>query len=156
MNNIEKIQFLIGQQLRELRLEAGYKSYEQFAFEKKISRIQYWKMENGSNFTLKSLLKILDAHEMSFEDFMKNFIVNSNHKSTQGNNLDFLIRASGLNKKDFALSLGQKNTSLINQVIYNNQNISTTFEKKIKEVYPKLYNKFFEKELSKNKLERKL
>jgi hypothetical protein len=37
-------------------------------------------------------------------------------------------------------------------VVYNHQNISTTFEKNIKEVYPKLYNEYFEKELSKNKV----
>ena len=53
MNNTEEISFLIGKKLKELRLKAGFKSYEQFAYEKKISRIQYWKMEMAAILRLK-------------------------------------------------------------------------------------------------------
>ena len=42
MNDLDEISCKVGIALRSLRLEAGYKSYEQFAFEHGISRIQYW------------------------------------------------------------------------------------------------------------------
>jgi len=41
-----------------LRISAGYKSYEVFAWDNKISRIQYWKME-----------KVLDAHKIRMDFF---------------------------------------------------------------------------------------
>ena len=70
MNDNNLISKEVGSALKSLRKKAGYKSYEQFAFDNKMSRIQYWKMENGTNFTLKSLTKILDIHEKDFFDFM--------------------------------------------------------------------------------------
>lgn len=45
----------IGERIKSLRINAGYKSYEVFAWENNLSRIQYWKMEKGTNCTLKSL-----------------------------------------------------------------------------------------------------
>lgn len=59
----------LGKRIKELRIEAGYKSYEVFAWENSLSRIQYWKMEKGTNCTLKSLHKILEIHQLSFSDF---------------------------------------------------------------------------------------
>ena len=56
----------IGNKLREIRINAGFDSYETFAYENDLSRIQYWKMENGTNFTIKSLLKILNIHGIDF------------------------------------------------------------------------------------------
>ena len=41
MNDLDEITCKVGIALRSLRIEAGYKSYEQFAFEYGISRIQY-------------------------------------------------------------------------------------------------------------------
>ena len=52
-----------------MRIEKGFTSYENFAIEHGISRMQYWRMEKGTNFTFESLLKILDAHEMSLSEF---------------------------------------------------------------------------------------
>lgn len=60
---------VIGKKLRELRISAGYRSYEVFAWENSLSRIQYWKMEQGTNCTLKSLQKILKIHEISYQEF---------------------------------------------------------------------------------------
>lgn len=61
----------IGRKLKELRLEKGYVSAEFFAWEHKIPRVQYWRMEKGTNFTMSSLLKILDAHNMTLEEFFR-------------------------------------------------------------------------------------
>lgn len=60
---------LVGAKLKALRIQAGYKSYEVFAWENDLSRIQYWKMEKGVNCTFKSLHKVLQIHEMSIQEF---------------------------------------------------------------------------------------
>jgi hypothetical protein len=59
----------VGNRIKELRILSGYKSYEVFAWENELSRIQYWKMEQGTNCTLKSLNKILQIHTITFQDF---------------------------------------------------------------------------------------
>jgi phenylalanine-4-hydroxylase len=61
----------IANKIKELRLEAGYGSYEVFAWDNEIPRIQYWRMEKGTNFTISSLLRVLDAHKISLEDFFE-------------------------------------------------------------------------------------
>ena len=74
MNEIQSKEFealkeKIGRELKKLRIKAGYKSYEVFSWDNKISRIQYWKMEKGTNCTLKSLKRILDIHNMRIDKF---------------------------------------------------------------------------------------
>ena len=59
----------IGNRIKFLRISAGYKSYEVFAWENNLSRIQYWKMEKGTNCTLKSLSKVLEIHQISYKEF---------------------------------------------------------------------------------------
>lgn len=64
----------IADKLKVLRTEAGYTSYENFAWDNGINRMQYWKMEKGeTNFTMKSLHKVLEAHKMSLSEFFKDF-----------------------------------------------------------------------------------
>ena len=65
----ETLKANIGKELKKLRVNAGYKSYEVFAWDNKISRIQYWKMEKGTNCTLKSLKRVLDIHDMRMDTF---------------------------------------------------------------------------------------
>lgn len=62
---------LIGNRLKELRVAKGYTSYETFAYDHELNRVQYWRMEKGQNFTLKSLLKVLDIYGLSLETFFK-------------------------------------------------------------------------------------
>ncbi len=61
----------ISKKLEKMRIDAGYTSYENFAIEYGISRMQYWRMEKGTNFTFESLLKILDAHKVSLAEFFE-------------------------------------------------------------------------------------
>lgn len=61
----------IGAKLRELRIKAGYSSSESFAFDNEIPRVQYGKMERSVNFKIATLMRILDAHKMTLEDFFK-------------------------------------------------------------------------------------
>ncbi|GGG19684.1 hypothetical protein GCM10011344_20480 [Dokdonia pacifica] len=61
----------IGRRLEAIRKEAGYTSYENFAIDKGIPRMLYWRLEKGTNFTITSLLRVLDAHSMNLTDFFK-------------------------------------------------------------------------------------
>ncbi len=61
----------IADKLERMRIEKGFTSYENFAIEYGISRMQYWRMEKGTNFTFESLLKILDAHKITLGEFFK-------------------------------------------------------------------------------------
>ena len=64
----------IGTKLKELRIKKGYKSYETFAFDKEINRMQYWRMEKGlANMSMATLLRILEIHKISLKDFFKDF-----------------------------------------------------------------------------------
>ncbi|WP_299223833.1 helix-turn-helix transcriptional regulator [uncultured Psychroserpens sp.] len=68
----EKVLNLMADRLKELRIESGYTSYENFAWDNGINRMQYWKMEKGStNFTMKSLYRVLQVHKMSFGEFFE-------------------------------------------------------------------------------------
>jgi hypothetical protein len=61
----------IAQKLKQMRLDKGYTSYETFAWENEINRVQYWRIEKGSNITLTSLMKVLDIHNVSLKDFFE-------------------------------------------------------------------------------------
>lgn len=68
-DDFSKLTLSIGEKIKFLRVNAGYKSYEVFAWENNLSRIQYWKMEKGTNCTLKSLYKVLSIHNLSYKEF---------------------------------------------------------------------------------------
>ncbi|HAA17468.1 MAG TPA: transcriptional regulator [Cytophagales bacterium] len=59
----------IGERLQELRKAKGYTNYEQFAFEAGIARAQYYRYEQGQDLRISSLLKVLDALEITPGEF---------------------------------------------------------------------------------------
>lgn len=61
----------IANHIKKLRIEKGYGSHEFFAWENNIPRVQYWRMEKGTNFTIRTFLRILDAHNLTLKDFFK-------------------------------------------------------------------------------------
>lgn len=63
----------IANKIKALRIKNGYSSHETFAWDNNLNRVQYWRIENGSNITLKTLLKILDIHNISLSEFFKDF-----------------------------------------------------------------------------------
>lgn len=69
--NIELKINQISQKLKEIRLSKGYTSYETFAYENELNRVQYWRIESGRNITLKTLIKVLEIHKISLEEFFK-------------------------------------------------------------------------------------
>lgn len=64
-------QMAIADTIKRLRKQKGYVSYDYFAWENKIPRVQYWRMEIGTNFSMKSLLRVLDAHDISLKEFFE-------------------------------------------------------------------------------------
>lgn len=60
---------LVAGKLKELRKEKGYTSYETFALDNGLDRKQYWRIENGSNLTLRTLVKILAIHNKEVSEF---------------------------------------------------------------------------------------
>ena len=68
-NEFNNLIVSIGERIKSLRINPGYKSYEVFAWENNMSRIQYWKMEKGTNCTLKSLYKVLKVHNLTYKEF---------------------------------------------------------------------------------------
>ena len=58
---------------KEMRIDKGFSSYEDYAWTHGFSRMQVWKMEQGNNLTMKSLLKILKTHDISLAEFFKDF-----------------------------------------------------------------------------------
>jgi transcriptional regulator with XRE-family HTH domain len=84
MKNFERSLSDIGDKLRILRLRNGYKSYETFAFENNLSRMHYWRIEKGkTNLTVKTLVKILEIHHVTIEEFFTEFErIEADHQPT--------------------------------------------------------------------------
>lgn len=64
----------LGDRLKELRKKGGYEGgYVGFAIHKlNMQPKQYWELEAGkANFTMKTLVKVLDAHDITLEEFFK-------------------------------------------------------------------------------------
>lgn len=59
----------LAKRLREVRKERGFSNYEQFAFENEIPRAQYGRYEKGHDLRFSSLLKVLNAMDISLKDF---------------------------------------------------------------------------------------
>jgi transcriptional regulator with XRE-family HTH domain len=62
----------IGKKFKDLRIKQGYKSYENFAFDKEINRMQYWRMEKGlANISFATLTRLLKIHNLKLSEFFK-------------------------------------------------------------------------------------
>lgn len=68
---------MIASRLRELRKSKGYSNYEHIAFDLGMSRSQYWKLESGANFELKTLIKICRLLDVSLEEFFTGIVAPS-------------------------------------------------------------------------------
>lgn len=65
----EVIQKAIGKRIKELRIDAGFTSYENFAFEHELSARYYWGVENGRNISIRYLLILLTIFNLGIKDF---------------------------------------------------------------------------------------
>lgn len=63
----------IAEKFKELRINAKHTSHETFAYENEINRVQYWRVEKGSNITLSTFFKLLKIHNITPQEFFKDF-----------------------------------------------------------------------------------
>lgn len=69
-NNYDRLLLEIGERLTQLRKKKGYSSHETFALDYDLPRVQYWRLEKGkANFTIRSLVKILEIHGVTVQEF---------------------------------------------------------------------------------------
>ncbi len=61
----------LGEKLKGLRIAKGYTSYENFAFDHGLNRANYGRYEKGANLRVATLIKILEVHDLTLEDFFK-------------------------------------------------------------------------------------
>jgi len=59
----------LGARIRELRVGAGYTSYEFFAYDHNFSRAQWGRYENGQNLKFGSLVKVVNALGVTLQEF---------------------------------------------------------------------------------------
>lgn len=59
----------LGARIKALRIKAGYASYETFAYEHGLPRAQYGRYEQGKDLRFSSLVRIVAAFGMTFDDF---------------------------------------------------------------------------------------
>ncbi|MEM1260630.1 MAG: helix-turn-helix transcriptional regulator [Bacteroidota bacterium] len=62
---------MVGNRIRELRIASGYSSLENFATDHGFSRKGYWEIENGGNFKLNTLIRIVEIHRITIVDFFR-------------------------------------------------------------------------------------
>jgi hypothetical protein len=61
----------IGFKFQELRIKKGFSTCNSFSEAYDLPAIQYSRIEEGrSNLTLKSLMRVLQIHQLSLEDFI--------------------------------------------------------------------------------------
>lgn len=63
----------ISLRIKELRRKKGFTSYEAFANEHDIHRVQWGRYENGEDMRLSTLLKIIRLFEVTPEEFFRDF-----------------------------------------------------------------------------------
>lgn len=61
----------LGKRIRNLRIKAGYSSYEYFAYDKEISRAQMGRYENGQDLRFSTLVRLANAFEISLPEFFQ-------------------------------------------------------------------------------------
>jgi len=59
----------LGKRIKDLRVKAGFTSYETFAYEAGLSRTMYGNYENGRDMRITNLRKIVKAHNMTLSEF---------------------------------------------------------------------------------------
>jgi transcriptional regulator with XRE-family HTH domain len=67
--NTDKTLQQLGERIKQLRIKKGYTSYEYFAYDHNISRAQFGRYEKGQDLRFSSLIKILNAFNISLQEF---------------------------------------------------------------------------------------
>jgi hypothetical protein len=60
---------ILGARIKDLRIKAGFTSYEHFAYEHNFSRAQFGRYENGEDLRYTSLLRVVKAFGLTIDEF---------------------------------------------------------------------------------------
>ena len=70
-SDLRNVMLSIGSTMRKLRLRKGYKCAEYFAFEYQLNRSAYYGWENGKNISIKKLIIVCEALDISLLEFFQ-------------------------------------------------------------------------------------
>jgi len=70
-SEVRSLMLSIGTTIRKLRIEKGYRCAEFFAFEFQLNRSAYYGWENGKNISIKKLIHVCEALEITLPDFFQ-------------------------------------------------------------------------------------
>lgn len=59
----------LGERIKALRIARGHSSHETFAYENNFNRAQYSRYERGEDLRFSTLLRIVQALDMTLEEF---------------------------------------------------------------------------------------
>jgi transcriptional regulator with XRE-family HTH domain len=67
--NVDDQMKKVGNRIKQLRLQAGFTSYEYFAYEHDFSRAQVGRYERGQDLRISSLIRLVNAFGITLEEF---------------------------------------------------------------------------------------
>jgi transcriptional regulator with XRE-family HTH domain len=70
-SELRSLMLSIGSTIRKLRIQKGYRCAEYFAFEYQLNRSAYYGWENGKNISIKKLILVCEALEITLPDFFQ-------------------------------------------------------------------------------------
>jgi transcriptional regulator with XRE-family HTH domain len=70
-SDLKNMMLSIGITMRKLRIQKGYKCAEYFAFEYQLNRSAYYGWENGKNISMKKLILVCEALDLSMLEFFQ-------------------------------------------------------------------------------------
>jgi|GEM_PF-1315856 len=70
-SDLRNVMLNIGVAMRKLRIQKGYKCAEYFAFEYQLNRSAYYGWENGKNISMKKLIHVCEALDISLLEFFQ-------------------------------------------------------------------------------------
>ena len=70
-SELKNLMLSIGITIRKLRIQKGYKCAEYFAYQFQMNRSAYYGWENGKNISLKKLIYVCEALDISLLEFFQ-------------------------------------------------------------------------------------
>jgi transcriptional regulator with XRE-family HTH domain len=70
-SDLRNMMLSVGSAMRKLRIQKGYKCAEYFAYEYQLNRSAYYGWENGKNISIKKLILVCEALDMSLLEFFQ-------------------------------------------------------------------------------------
>lgn len=70
-SELRNLMLNIGSAIRKLRVKKGYKCAEYFAYQYQLNRSAYYGWENGKNISIKKLILVCEALDISLLEFFQ-------------------------------------------------------------------------------------